>query len=343
MTKTRVYEVARELGLENRELLGKLASLGIQVRNHMSSIDPADADRVKRALDKEKQQNVVEERIRPTVVRRRVRRKPDGEAAPEVKAEQPAPEAPQGLAAVATPTPSPVPVAAPPPSEPEPSPPPPPTPPPARPAPAPTPVPQVAAAATPQITEPVERAPAPAVEPAMAARSSGGEQPLPFHERVRNSDLPPGVVARGKQIAPSARPLSEAARSRIVSEHAQRVGQQQQAPAPRRRELARSAIGPTGRQQQRGRPGRARKMAPGKKAQKTEITVPSAAKRVIRIEDQVGLQVLAGRMSLKATDVLMKLMQLGMTGVNINSTLDVDTAKILASTTRKAAKPVRRS
>ena len=58
MIKTRVYEVARELGLDNRELVTKLATLGIPVRNHMSSIDPADADRVKRAIEKEKQQNV---------------------------------------------------------------------------------------------------------------------------------------------------------------------------------------------------------------------------------------------------------------------------------------------
>ena len=45
----------------------------------------------------------------------------------------------------------------------------------------------------------------------------------------------------------------------------------------------------------------------------------------LRIEGDVNLQTLAQRMSLKATDVLMKLMQLGMTGVNINSSLDVDT------------------
>jgi translation initiation factor IF-2 len=79
-----------------------------------------------------------------------------------------------------------------------------------------------------------------------------------------------------------------------------------------------------------GRPGR-RKLAPGKKGKQTEITVPSAQKRVIRIEDNVQLQALAQRMSLKATDVLMKLMQLGMAGVHINSNLDADTAKILAS------------
>ena len=71
MIKVRVYEVAREVGLPNRELVQKIASLGIQVRNHMSALDPSDVDRVKRAIEKEKAQNTVEERIRPTVVRRR--------------------------------------------------------------------------------------------------------------------------------------------------------------------------------------------------------------------------------------------------------------------------------
>ncbi|MGD8861242.1 MAG: translation initiation factor IF-2 [Myxococcales bacterium] len=355
MNKTRVYEVARELGMENRELLTKLASLGIQVRNHMSSIDVADAERVKRSLEKDKQQNVVEERIRPTVVRRRVKKKPPAEApAAEAKAEEtpakpraaqptagatatraaqkPAParsaaEAPQPAAAK--------PAASAPAAEAE------------RPAaesPAKKPEPKPAAA------EPAAEAarPAAAAEPAAAPKPEPQPEPprrqapppepprparrpaqLSYAERLGASDLPPGVVARGNQVAAPAAPLSDAARSRIVNEHAQR---QATGPAPRRRELVRSALGPTGRQQQqRGRPGRARKMAPGKKGQKTEITTPSAAKRVIRIEDQISLQVLAQRMSLKATDVLGKLMQMGMTGVMINSNLDTDTAGILAS------------
>lgn len=57
----------------------------------------------------------------------------------------------------------------------------------------------------------------------------------------------------------------------------------------------------------------------------------SAHKKVIKIEEKISLQTLASRMSLKATEVLMKLLQIGMTGVNINSTLDADTAKLLAS------------
>jgi translation initiation factor IF-2 len=57
----------------------------------------------------------------------------------------------------------------------------------------------------------------------------------------------------------------------------------------------------------------------------------SAHKRVVRIEGSIGLQALAGRMQLKAGEVLMKLISLGLTGVNINSTLDADTAKIVAN------------
>ena len=35
-SKVRVYEVARELGVDNRELLNRIASLGIQVSNNAS-------------------------------------------------------------------------------------------------------------------------------------------------------------------------------------------------------------------------------------------------------------------------------------------------------------------
>jgi translation initiation factor IF-2 len=56
-----------------------------------------------------------------------------------------------------------------------------------------------------------------------------------------------------------------------------------------------------------------------------------AHKKVVRIDESVSLQTLSARMQLKATEVLMKLMRLGMTGVNINSTLDADTAKIVAA------------
>ena len=69
----------------------------------------------------------------------------------------------------------------------------------------------------------------------------------------------------------------------------------------------------------------------GINSQKPSLTQMSEHKKVIKIEAQISLQELARRMSLKATDVLLKLIQMGEKGKNINSTLDSDTAKLLAS------------
>ncbi|MFO0675610.1 MAG: translation initiation factor IF-2, partial [Polyangiaceae bacterium] len=54
-------------------------------------------------------------------------------------------------------------------------------------------------------------------------------------------------------------------------------------------------------------------------------------KKVIRIEENITLQGMAAKMSLKSTELMMKLIGMGMTGIHINTTLDADTAKILAS------------
>src|SRR5688572_482586 len=49
--KRRVYEVARDLGLDNKALLGVLESLGVQdVKNHMSVLSTDDEDRIKKHL-----------------------------------------------------------------------------------------------------------------------------------------------------------------------------------------------------------------------------------------------------------------------------------------------------
>jgi translation initiation factor IF-2 len=51
--KIRVYELARELGLTNKEALDLCVSLGIGVKSHSSSIEDAQADRVRRKADRE--------------------------------------------------------------------------------------------------------------------------------------------------------------------------------------------------------------------------------------------------------------------------------------------------
>lgn len=51
--RTRVYELARELGLTNRETLDICMTLGVGVRSHSSSIEESDADRVRHDARKE--------------------------------------------------------------------------------------------------------------------------------------------------------------------------------------------------------------------------------------------------------------------------------------------------
>jgi translation initiation factor IF-2 len=78
------------------------------------------------------------------------------------------------------------------------------------------------------------------------------------------------------------------------------------------------------------RPPRKKRPTPGKKSRQTEITVPKESKRVIRIEETITLQELAKRMAIKATEVIVKLMEMGVGGIHINSMLDADMAKIIA-------------
>ena len=69
MSKVRVYEVARQLGINNRELVALFQSLGFsEVRNHMSSVEQDVVERVKRKLERRSEPEMVEERISTTVV-----------------------------------------------------------------------------------------------------------------------------------------------------------------------------------------------------------------------------------------------------------------------------------
>ncbi len=46
----RIYQVAKELGLESKALIDKCKELGIKVTSHMSSLEPSDVERLKGAL-----------------------------------------------------------------------------------------------------------------------------------------------------------------------------------------------------------------------------------------------------------------------------------------------------
>src|ERR1043165_6901942 len=50
----RVYEIAKEVGIPNKDRIAKIRALGLEVNNHMSSLDADDVARIKRSLEKEK-------------------------------------------------------------------------------------------------------------------------------------------------------------------------------------------------------------------------------------------------------------------------------------------------
>src|SRR3954471_10955722 len=111
--RVRVYEMAKELGLANRDLVGKIRALGIDVANHMSHIEAADVDRIRRALDRERQESLVEERLSDTVIRRRSKSAPplpSKPATPASAAPAASAAAPAARARVTSPEPTPAPV-----------------------------------------------------------------------------------------------------------------------------------------------------------------------------------------------------------------------------------------
>src|SRR5207253_6392018 len=73
-----------------------------------------------------------------------------------------------------------------------------------------------------------------------------------------------------------------------------------------------------------------RRALPGKEQKKTEITVPRASKRVVRISEVITVADLAKAMGVKASDVLKKLLDMGMMAT-INQALDHDTAALVAA------------
>ncbi len=89
MAKIRVYELARELNLKNKQLLDKIQELQIEVASHMSSLDDDAVARIKQSMFGQRQDDKKETRVRPTVIRRR--RKAAPEPAEEAAEDEAAP------------------------------------------------------------------------------------------------------------------------------------------------------------------------------------------------------------------------------------------------------------
>jgi translation initiation factor IF-2 len=359
--RMRVYELAKELNLSPKDMVAKVRQVGIEVANHMSHLEPADVERVKRAVDRERHETLEEQRLSDTVIRRRSR-----SAIPVAGGAPAAPPPPAAAAPAARPAPAapPPPVAAPPPPPPvqskpvevpvpeavRPAPPPPaPPPPPVQvtpaapvvvevPKPAPPPPPVAAPPPPPApasvVTAPPPASPAPAPAP-MAAAPAPAPKPAAPQPVLRTIPQPvvTGSAATGQFIQlPGMGARNEPNQPRVEikdrDEELRRMGRTGMLNRGPGQAWGRAPGAPG---QRPGGPPRKRVAAAGKKLKQTQITTPAEHKRVIRMGEEIAVSDLAQKMGVKGNEVVKKLWALGMMGTNINHSIDLDTATLIAN------------
>jgi len=269
---------------------------------------------------------------------------PEPEPVAEVAAPAPAPAELEPQPAVAAPVPVPEP-------EPEPEPPQP------EPAVELAPVTLTVVQSAPEPTQDTSSEAAEPPAPAPVAQAAPEPQPAPAPREVPPPPPPPAQLSAPEPArvdsSPPPRPVpSQPPRTGIdvwegrpgVPMRQPPVARAQPAPVPRRVQFDPRAVTAGGKTDQRRQGASGNKAWGGKAKQRAaqsqqpvkKPAVPSTKemaehKKIIKIEEKIALQTLAQRMSLKATEVLVKLLSMGMPGVNINSTLDADTAKLVAS------------
>jgi translation initiation factor IF-2 len=368
--RVRVYELAKDLGLQPKDLVSKVRAMAIDVANHMSQIEPADVERIRRAVERERHESLVEERLTVdgTVIRRRSKNVPVPPAARPAVAPTPAPAAVVAPRPVAAPRPEP---ATPPPTSPEP----------------------VVAKPAPTVEKVVEKAaeppqmaaPAPTPAPAEGTTAAAPAAPLPAVVEVRPAASAPTAVPPTTPPAPAVAPAPAAAAAPAAAKPAEpasppkpvlrtipqpvvtgsaATGAFIQLPGipPRGgdgtgprveikdrdeelRRLGRSGLlnrAPAGRDRY-GRPAfgpggqrpgsfpKKRVAAAGKKLKQTQITTPAEHKRVVRMGDTIAVAELAKKMAVQGREIVKKLWALGMMGVTINQDIDLDTATLIAN------------
>ncbi|MGD0275188.1 MAG: translation initiation factor IF-2 [Syntrophales bacterium] len=355
MTKKRVYEVARELGVDNKDLIARLAKIGIAVKSHSSTLEDSDIERIHREFSASGARETVEKRIKSTVIRRRSVVVPAEEQPPEPEkaevkeeampsqpqARQPAESRPVTGAKQAEPVSpvqpeeevekkgpplrKPVIVSPPPPSmekrgsgEPKPA---------AR-------IPEAPSEASTRPSKEITKAAPPMME-RKAAQHSAPKGPAPDlrKEIPKKPDL---KIIRGAAVpapeTPSPRPEADKFKKKgkkpvevlIIDETPSRKKVISKKSTDKRewREDADS--------EERAGKWREDKRSAAAKMKKTLITIPKAIKRRIRVMESITVGDLAKKMGAKASELINKLMGMGMM-VTINQSIDFDAATLIAS------------
>lgn len=100
MARMRVHELAKELNMNNKDLIDRILKLGIQVKNHMSTLTEATVEKIRQQFSEARSETVEEKRIGRVVVRRRkkvsLEEPVPEEAAVEAQGRMPAAEITEG-------------------------------------------------------------------------------------------------------------------------------------------------------------------------------------------------------------------------------------------------------
>ena len=343
MAKLRVYELAKELDIPNTDLLERIDSLGIQIKGHMSSLDEEQAQLVRDMAMGRSQQLIEEKRVRRGVIRRRrkiVRTEPlPEEVETEVAAETAPPVEEPAEAVVEAELPSPVVEGEVPEVEPE----------------KPEKVePDVEVAKKKKPAKKVKEKEKKVKKPRRRAKKGAAAKIIKLPERVSGAVPEPekaepkveeSMKAVEKVVEPvPAPPEPEAEAKKRPGKPKKkkgkraRVGEGEERPMrrglPSRRkevvtgdDLYARRRGP-GRMMKGRRAARARAVA--KDTRQTEITIPKAAKRRVKLDEAITVANLAKSMGVKAREVITKLRELGLMAT-VNQAIDFDTASLVAT------------
>jgi len=321
MAKIRVYQLAKELGVENAELIEKLKALNFEVKNHMSTLSEGEVERVRSEYTQKREVKVDEVRIKPGIIRRRKKAAEEpapveepatpeiGEVAEETAQEgEEAPVATTVLPSIEGEEPAETPVGEPEGQEPA-----------------------VLAEAKPEeeiredagIPSAAPRAAkrvklegvAPSAEPAQEAAVEGREKPAKVvkpAEVLKRKPVPEEI--EDERVGKKKRPLPG---KKVVEYKVRRkrdftTDMDEERETPRRRvDLRRE------------------RRAPKRPALKPVLTVPKPIKRKIRMGESITVGEFARRLSVKAAEIIKKLMQNEIVA-NINQSIDYDTATLIA-------------
>jgi translation initiation factor IF-2 len=344
MAKIRVYELAKELQMENKVLVDLILKIGIEIKSHSSSLTDEDISLIKGHLKGTKSLVVEEQRIKSTVIRRR-KKIVEVEPGPEPLEEEPGIEGKQEAEVI----PDKPPAAEPPsvivtPAIPE-------------------------HPLEPKIEKPLEKQPSletaekEELEKAIIPQPIPEEKPHPVKPlkavkempaRVIHRPEPPArviqpaepvvkVVAPSKPSPPSAQPDTQKVEKETEKEKLIPKKKPKPSKISAEEEIAKAKIFKKKREilervdlyDDAGKDFRSFKTGKGgklgvKKFKKTEITTPKAIKRRLKISEAINVAELAKKMGIKSGDMIKKMIALGLM-VTLNQSIDYDAAALVAA------------